>query len=189
MLKPREASCYKHFTWCLQANWLISQHFMTTQLKKIYLQCAPDCRSYLLPTWVQKITCQCFDWMLQSSSGWQWMNRHPKWPAFYGLGPQFPWQTQNVNVSEPHTRNVNVNEPHTRNVNVSEPRTRNVNVSEPRTRNVNVSEPHTRNVNVSEPHTRNINVSKPHTRNVNVSEPHTRNANVSELPILFWFHC
>ena len=26
-------------------------------------------RGYLLPTWARKITCQCFDWMLQSSSG------------------------------------------------------------------------------------------------------------------------
>ena len=29
-------------------------------------------KGYLLPTWAQKITCQCFDWMLQSSSGWKW---------------------------------------------------------------------------------------------------------------------
>ena len=26
----------------------------------------------LLPTWVRKVTCQHFDWMLQSSSGWKW---------------------------------------------------------------------------------------------------------------------
>ena len=26
-------------------------------------------KGYLLPIWVRKITCQCFNWMLQSSSG------------------------------------------------------------------------------------------------------------------------
>ena len=25
-----------------------------------------------LSSWAQKITCQCFDWILQSSSGWKW---------------------------------------------------------------------------------------------------------------------
>ena len=29
-------------------------------------------KGYLLLTWVQKIACQCFDWMLQSSSGQKW---------------------------------------------------------------------------------------------------------------------
>ena len=29
-------------------------------------------KGYLLPTWVQKITCWCFDWILQLSSGWKW---------------------------------------------------------------------------------------------------------------------
>ena len=29
-------------------------------------------KGYLLPTWVWKITCQCFDWILQSSSGQKW---------------------------------------------------------------------------------------------------------------------
>ena len=28
---------------------------------------------YLLPTWARKITCQCFDWMLQSSWRFDWM--------------------------------------------------------------------------------------------------------------------
>ena len=28
--------------------------------------------SYLLPAWAQKITCRCFNWILQSSSGQNW---------------------------------------------------------------------------------------------------------------------
>ena len=47
---------------------------------------------YLLPTWARKITCQRFDWMLQSSSEWQ-LEHSVKTSASYFLSSSRQWIT------------------------------------------------------------------------------------------------
>ena len=49
----------------------VSENHPRRFLSVVY--CINRGKGYLLPTWVWKITCRGFDWMLQSSSGW----KHP----------------------------------------------------------------------------------------------------------------
>ena len=56
-----------NYTCCWNANLYFFQWLLSWLLHKWR-------EGYLLPTWARKITCRCFDWMLQSSSGgWWWL--------------------------------------------------------------------------------------------------------------------
>ena len=56
-----------NYTCCWNANLYFFQWLLSWLLHKWR-------EDYLFPTWARKITCRCFDWMLQSSSGgWWWL--------------------------------------------------------------------------------------------------------------------
>ena len=52
---------------CMRNNMFSFQWFLSWLVHKW--------RGYLLPTWVLKITCRCFNWILQSLSPW-WQLKH-----------------------------------------------------------------------------------------------------------------